>query len=117
MGAGLGLLPADERVGEINRRPLDVDPRFQVPLAERHAQAFEQQAHLQMRDDEGRRQNLEAEDAIERRALDVVDEKGVVALFAQGPLDPPQHRNEIRAGAAARVENEDFGVGKPVGDA
>ena len=68
-----------------------------------------------MRHHEGRGQNLETEDALDGRFLQILREQGVAALLAQRLGDPVEHRNQIRAGAATRVQHIDVGVGEAIG--
>ena len=70
-----------------------------------------------MADDERRRQDLEAEDALHGRLLQVLGQQAVAALGAQGLGDLVEHLHEVGAGATAGVEHDHARVGQAVGDA
>ena len=72
---------------------------------------------MKMCDDERRGQDLEPEDAVERRTLQIVASQRIAALVAQGLRDLPQHLHQERAGPTARVEDVDVRVGQAVHDA
>ena len=103
--------PAGERVGEVDGRALA------LRVVQRLAEVLQDEDELQMRDDVGCGQEFKAEEALLRGLLHVGSgEHAFAARLGQGLVNLPQHLDEIRAGAAAGVEDEDARVGETVGD-
>ena len=106
-----GRLPAGESVGEEDAGAL-------VGLVrEGRAEAVQEQADLQVADDERRRQDLEAEDAAHGGLFQIVGEERVVTLLAQRARRSVEHLDKVGAGAAAGVEHDDARIGEAIGDA
>ena len=70
-----------------------------------------------MGDHEGRRQDLEAENARQRRLLELGGSQGRAALLVQGLPNPPQHLDQIGTGSAAGIEHQHRRIGQTVGQA
>lgn len=104
-------VPAGEGVGEVDAGALV------CACIEGRAEAVQQQAHLQVRHHEGRGQDLEAEDAAQRRLLDVVRRQRVLTALMDRPGDAAQHFHGVRGRAGAGIEHVDIRVGQPVGPA
>src|ERR1035437_8975896 len=83
-------------------------------LRERRAKILQQQAELQVRDDEGSGQQLESEDTLHCGRLDVLCSEGVTTICLERAFDFQEHLDQKRAGAAARVKDEHVGVGKAI---
>ncbi len=105
---GGGLRPPRTSVG----RGFHGEGRF----AQWRPERFQLQADLQMGDDQGRRQDLEPEDALDRGAFEVVRDQRVVAFVLKRGRDAAQHRPQIGPGAAAGIEHDHTRVGEAVGD-
>ncbi len=102
-----GRDPAGEGVGEKNLGALRG--------RERSAGVFEKLCDLQVRNDERRGHDLEAEDTGGGGAAEVcADERVVVpGLLAKSALNAVKYFDEIGSGAAARVEHLHVGAGEP----
>ncbi len=105
-----GRFPAREGVGEIDADALG----FVALRGERRAQVVEHEAELQVRDDERGGQDFKAEDALRGGLLHVRRDQGVAAFGLERLGDALQHFQQIRARAAARVQDDDVGVGEAV---
>ena len=78
------------------------------------AGVFEKLSNLEVRNDEGRRHDLEAEDARGSGAAEVGTDESVVfsSLLAQSTFDAVEDFDEVRSGAAAWVEYLHVGTGQ-----
>ena len=109
----LGRFPAGEGVGQI-------DPGAfgrVAAVAQRRAEGFEFETKLEMCDNEWRGQNLETEDTLHGRFLEIVRDQGVAALVMQGGGDAAEDGPQVGAGAATRIEDDHFRVCESVREA
>ena len=89
-----------------------------VPVVgQRGVEGLHGEADLQVCDDERGGHDLEAEDAPGGRPLHVRPGQGSEAAVLEVGCDAAQHLGEVRAGAAAGVEDVDVVGGQAVGDA
>ena len=108
---GRARLPTGQRVGEEDAGALG------AVRGERGIERLQGQADLEMRDDERRRHDLEAEHPFGRRLLHPRAGQRAQAAPVEVGGDAPEHLGEIGAGAAAGVEDVDVVGGQAVGDA
>ena len=71
---------------------------------------------MHVRYDERRGEDFKPEDALLGRLLEVRGDKGVAALLAERFADAAQDLDEVGAGAAAGIKDDDARVGEAVGD-
>ena len=104
-----GRFPAGQSVGEE-----DADALVAF-FGEGSAKVLEKKAKLEMGDDEGSRENFEAEDAIFGGFFQIGGDEGIAATLFESFVDAIENFDEIRAGAAAGIEHVDIFVGETVG--
>ena len=107
-GCFIGCQPVSAFVKK-HTRPLVFD------IGKRRAQGLEQQTQLEMGNDKRCGQNLETENAFQRRTLEIVTDERVAAFVSQRLGDLAQRFDEVGTGAAAWIENVHVGVGESVG--
>ena len=106
-----GGLPARERVSEEDAGAL-------VPvIGQRGVEGLHGESDLEVCDDERGWHDLEAEDAPGGGPLHVRPGEGTEAAVLEVGCDAAQHLGEVRAGAAAGIEDVDVVGGQAVGDA
>ena len=108
----LGRFPAGEGVGQIDPSALG----WIAAVAQRRAEGFKFEAELQVGDDEWRGEDLEVEDALHRRFLEVMGDEGVAPLLVQRRSYAAEHRAQVSPGAAAGIEHDDPGIRKAIGE-
>ena len=109
---GLGRVrrcPAGQGVGQVDTHAL--------AFVQGRTELLEQQPDLEVRDHEGRGQQLEAEDAGQRRPFHILTEQGVCTVRLERGRNLAQDFGHIRAGAGTRVKHIDTRVSQTIGHA